>query len=129
MKLAKTVGNQQRLEKGFKYLTCTLLACQDPWIRHTRRSPSCDYLIETRGADFISAIINKVEKVKNGIMNSYSRSNSSTSIKGAESEFSKMKLRETKTPSSSGWRLDPYKERGVGSASTKNSVKRKKKVR
>jgi len=102
---------------------------EDPWIRHTRRSPSCDYLIETRGADFISAIINKVEKVKNGIMNSYSRSNSSTSIKGAESEFSKMKLRETKTPSSSGWRLDPYKERGVGSASTKNSVKRKKKVR
>jgi len=100
---------------------------EDPWVRHTRRSPSCDYLIETRGADFISAIINKVEKVKNGIMNSYSRSNSNTSIKGAESEFSKMKLRETKTPSSSGWRLDPYKERGVGSNPTKSTAKRKKK--
>ena len=39
------------------------------------------------------------------------------------------KLRETKTPSSTGWRLDPYKERGVagGGGSIKGSSKKKKK--
>ena len=93
-------------------------------------------MIETRGVDFISAILNSVEKVKNGLMNSYSRSNSNTSIKGPEPEFSKMKngllntqakLKETKTGSSSGWRLDPYKERGVVSGPAKSTAKRKKK--
>ena len=78
--------------------------------------------------DFISAIINKVEKVKNGLMNSYSRSNSNTSLKGADSELSHLKLRETKTNTSSGWRLDPYKERGVGAAPAKSTAKRKKKL-
>ena len=97
-------------------------------MRHTRRSPSCDYIVETRGADFISAIINKVEKVKNGLMNSYSRTSSSSSLKGAESELSQMKLRETKTTASSGWRLDPYKERGVGAVTAKSTAKRKKKT-
>ena len=36
---------------------------QDPWVRHSRRSPSCDYLIETRGTDFIQTIMDSVEKV------------------------------------------------------------------
>ena len=96
-------------------------------MRHGRRSPSCDYVIETRGLDFISAIINKVEKVKTGLKNSYSRSNSNSSLKGTDSELTNMKLRETKTASSSGWRLDPYKERGVGAAPAKSTAKRKKK--
>ena len=84
-------------------------------MRHTHRSPSCDYVIETRGRDFISAILSQV---KSGIINSYSRSNSSSNIAGAEAEFSKMKLRVTKTAgkAGSGWQLDPYKERGVGGA-------------
>ena len=67
--------------------------------------------------DFISTILNKVEKVKNGIINTYSRSNSGNlSGKVPETvEFTKKKLRTTKTTSSgSGWQLDPYKERGVG---------------
>lgn len=97
--------------------------CQDPWERHTRNSPSCDYIIETRGVDFISAILDKVEKVKNGIINTYSRSNSNNTLKdpGAkETEFVKMKLRTTKAASSgSGWQLDPYKERGVGKGKKK----------
>ena len=96
-------------------------------MRHGRRSPSCDYVIETRGLDFISAIINKVEKVKTGLKNTYSRTNSNGSLKGADSELSNMKLRETKTATSSGWRLDPYKERGVGAAPPKSTAKRKKK--
>jgi len=100
---------------------------EDPWVRHGRRSPSCDYVIETRGLDFISAIINKVEKVKTGLKNSYSRSNSNSSLKGTDSELTNMKLRETKTASSSGWRLDPYKERGVGAVPAKSTAKRKKK--
>ena len=67
-----------------------------------------------------------MEKVKNGLINSYSRSNSNTSLKGMETGFTQMKLRETRTESASGWRLDPYKERGVGTA-PKSSVKKKKK--
>ena len=77
-----------------------------------------------------------MEKVKNGLMKSYSRSNSNTSMKGSEPEFSKMKngllntqakLKGNKTGSSSGWGLDPYKERGVVSAPAKSTAKRKKK--
>jgi hypothetical protein len=68
-----------------------------------------------------------VEKVKNGLMNSYSRTNSSSSLKGAESELSQMKLRKTKTAASSGWRLDPFKERGVSAVPVKSTAKRKKK--
>ena len=96
---------------------------QDPWVRHTRSSPACDYIIETRGVDFISTILDKVEKVKNGIISTYTRSNSggaSSNKPGAETEFVKMKLRTTKTTSSgSDWQLDPYKERGVGKVTKK----------
>ena len=89
---------------------------QDPWERHTCSSPSCDYIIETRGRDFIATILDKMEKVKNGIINTYTRSNSGKDIasKSTEAEFAKMKLRTTKsTTAGSGWQLDPYKERGV----------------
>jgi len=86
---------------------------EDPWERHTCSSPSCDYIIETRGLDFISRMM---EKVKNGIINTYTRSNSGKDItsKSTEAEFAKMKLKTTKsTTAGSGWQLDPYKERGV----------------
>ena len=125
---------------------------EDPWVRHGRRSPSCDYVIEMRGTDFIKAIIDSVEKVKN-TLTTYTRTASNSSVDKASPEFTKMKngllntqvlniklsmgnhltfqakLRETKTPSSTGWRLDPYKERGVagGGGSNRGSTKKKKK--
>ena len=77
-----------------------------------------------------------MEKAKTGLLNTYSRSNSTTSMRTIEPEFAKMKngllntqakLRETKIGSSSGWRLDPYTERGVGSTTSKSTSKRKKK--
>lgn len=110
---------------------------EDPWVRHGRRSPSCDYVIEMRGTDFIKAIIDSVEKVKN-TLTTYTRTASNSSVDKTSPEFTKMKngllntqakLRETKTPSSTGWRLDPYKERGVagGGGSIKGTAKKKKK--
>ena len=129
---------------------------EDPWVRHGRRSPSCDYVIEMRGTDFVQAIIDSVEKVKN-TLTTYTRTASNSSVDKTSPEFTKMKngllntqvvnlnlrptiilcpptkqakLRETKTPSSTGWRLDPYKERGVaagGGGSIKGSTKKKKK--
>jgi len=110
---------------------------EDPWVRHGRRSPSCDYVIEMRGTDFVQAIIDSVEKVKN-TLTTYTRTASNSSVDKASPEFTKMKngllntqakLRETKTPSSTGWRLDPYKERGVagGGGSNRGSTKKKKK--
>ncbi|XP_023325589.1 uncharacterized protein LOC111699210 isoform X2 [Eurytemora carolleeae] len=99
---------------------------EDPWVRHTRRSPSCDYVIESRGEDFIAKILSEVKQL------AYSRSGSNTSLKGKQEdnvpEFTKMKngllntqakLRETRRPSSSGWRLDPYKERNVGGTASR----------
>ena len=87
--------------------------------------------------DFISAILDSVAKSKKDIkLSSSLPSSSSNNLKGLEQEFSKMKngllntqakLRETKASSSSGWRLDPYKERGVSSNQTKGGKKRKKK--
>ena len=86
------------------------------WVRDQKAQP-------TEGVDFISTILDKVEKVKNGIISTYTRSNSggaSSNKPGAETEFVKMKLRTTKTTSSgSGWQLDPYKERGVGKVTKK----------
>jgi hypothetical protein len=89
-----------------------------------------------RGTDFIQKIIDSVEKVKN-TLTTYSRTSSnSNTAQLAEAEFTKMKngllntqskLRDTKTPSSSGWRLDPYKERGVAGGSKQGSMKKKKK--
>lgn len=106
-----------------------------------------------RGTDFIQAIIDSVEKVKNSLA-TYSRSGSNSSIGKQEPEFEKtkvshlprqfpacfyqVKLRPTKDTSSSGWRLDPYKERGVagaggasglqrGGTSNRSSSKKKKK--
>jgi len=102
---------------------------EDPWIRHTRGSPSCDYLIETRGAEFISSILSSMELVKTGLLTSYSTTR-------AEPEFSRLKngllnmtanLKENKAPSSSGWRLDPYKERGVVSGPARGTTKKENK--
>ena len=105
-----------------------------------------------RGTDFVQAIIDSVEKVKN-TLTTYTRTASNSSVDKTSPEFTKMKngllntqvlnlnlsqitifnhqakLRETKTPSSTGWRLDPYKERGVagGGGSNRGSTKKKKK--
>ena len=94
-------------------------------MRHTHCSPSCDYIIETRGLDFISAILSKVEKVKQDILNTYTRSNSGELLE-PEIEFTKMKLKTTKTTTSgSGWQLDPYKERGVNKGGKEKRKKKK----
>ena len=95
-------------------------------MRHTHSSPSCEYIIETRGIDFISRILSKVEKVTTDIINTYTRSNSGNLSTGEpEIEFTKMKLKTTKTTSSgSGWQLDPYKERGVKVGKEKKKKKK-----
>ena len=63
---------------------------EDPWVRHGRRSPSCDYVIEMRGTDFIKAIIDSVEKVKN-TLTTYTRTASNSSVDKTSPEFTKMK--------------------------------------
>ena len=63
---------------------------EDPWVRHGRRSPSCDYVIEMRGTDFVQAIIDSVEKVKN-TLTTYTRTASNSSVDKASPEFTKMK--------------------------------------
>ena len=63
---------------------------EDPWVRHGRRSPSCDYVIEMRGTDFVQAIIDSVEKVKN-TLTTYTRTASNSSVDKTSPEFTKMK--------------------------------------
>ena len=76
-----------KLPRKALQLQRTFILLQDPWVRHTSRSPSCDYIIETRGHDFIAKILDEVKQL------AYSRSNSNSSLKGKEEtrEFTKMK--------------------------------------
>ena len=53
-------------------------------MRHTRRSPSCDYVVETRGPAFIAQILSEVKQL------AYTRSNSGPKGK-EEPTFTKLK--------------------------------------
>ena len=86
---------------------------EDPWVRHGRRSPSCDYVIEMRGTDFIKAIIDSVEKVKN-TLTTYTRTASNSSVDKTSPEFTKMKNGLLNTQVVLGFQIKPVQYNTLG---------------